>query len=326
MAAAVRSLAGGLSRLVTVDVFVPGDGPPVADGAFDLTRLRAPSHAVWPSPDEAPTPRVRYGAVLVEADDHDARALARSMTSGAPVLAVGRADRAPAEAMLAVDLVDDATDASSGEVAHPSRAAEPTVHGVGCYARIHPGAAQRRHYGLRTTPDYLLVLGDRVGTPASPWPSKRVGWVLARFPRRHVVVVECGVARVWRSRSRVTEFEVHTRMDLWILIARAVGMVDLLPGDVFARECVEALRYRVPVVVPAGSAADGLVRRGGALSFASTAELLSCVDAFAEPATREALASTGVAIADHWYGDPGGLVSRLGDALASVGAGPARAG
>ena len=316
MAAAVRSIAGAFSRLAAVDVFVPGDASRRDDGAFDLTPLGAPAGTGWPATSAgnlaarfpAPgTPR-HFRAVLVEAGDDGARALAASLAPGAPVLSVGRAEGAT-DARLAVDLVPGTGTA---------RLSAPGVHPTGLYARVHLGASSRRHYGLRSTPGYVLVLGDRPGAPTSPWPSGRVRWLLARFARRYLVVVEGGVARVWRSRSCVTAFEVHTRMDLWILMARAAGVVDLRPGEVFARECVESLRYGVPVAVPAGSAAEGLTRSGGGLRFSSTAELLSCVDALFDPATRETFGSKGKEVVDHWYGDPDGLVTRLAGALASL--------
>jgi hypothetical protein len=305
MAAAMRSIAGALSRVADVDVVVPGDGPRVADGAFDLTPAGGPARDRWPEPEHvAPAPQ-RHEVVLVEAADEDGRALAASMAPGAAVWTVGRTGRAEG-ALLAVDVTGYAEE---GEVPFPG------LHRVGLYARIHPGARVRRHYGLRSIPEYLLVLGDRLGIPTGPWPSARVRWVLARFPRRHVVVVEGGTARVWRSRSCVAEFGVHTRTDLWILMARAIGVVDMLPGEVFARECVEALRYGTPIAVPAGSAADGLARSGGGLRFSSTTELLACVDALIDPPTRHALSSTGKRLADRWYGDPQGLVARLAKVL-----------
>lgn len=315
MAAAVRSVAGAVSRLVPVDVFVPG-GRPRADGAFDLTPVGWPQDAAagpWPAalPAARATTTGRYRAVLVETGDRGAHELAASLAPDAPVLSVGRARRTPGQ-HLAVDL------APEGEPAGPA----PEVHRSGLYARVHPGASARRHYGLRAVPDYLLVLGNRPGAPSSRWPSEMVRWMLARFPRRHVVVVEGGVARAWRSRSCVEEFGVHTRMDLWILMARASAMVDLLPGEVFARECVESLRYGVPVAVPAGSVAGGLALGGGGLQFSSTAELLTCVDALSDPATGETLGAAGKALADHWYGDAEGLIWRLAGALNSLGGPP----
>ena len=305
MAAAVRSVAGALSRLADVDVFVPGDGPRVGDGAFDLIPLGGPRRDRWPLPERvAPTP-LPYGAVLVEAEDVDGRVLAESLAPGAHVWAVGRTGSAPG-ALLTVDL-NASTSTGPISARGPSR--------VGLYARIHAGARARRHHGLRSIPEYLLVFGDRLGTTMSRWPSARVRWMLARFPRVHVVVVEGAIARAWRSRSCVAELDVHTRMDLWILMARALGVVDLFPGDVFARECVEALRYGVPVAVPEGSAANGLVDNGGGMRFSSTADLLTCVDALMDPETRQALSSSGKETADRWYGDPHGLVTRLARVL-----------
>ncbi len=301
MAAALRSIAGALSRVADVDVVVPGDGPRIADGAFDLTPVGGPARDRWPAPDRVAAAPARYRAVLIEAADVGGRELAASIARGAPVWAVGRTGSSKG-ALLAVDLQ---ASAEEGELRAPG------LHRVGLYARVHPGASTRRHYGLRSTPEYLVVLGDRLGMPKSPWPSERIRWLLARFSRRHVVVLEGGVARVWRSRSCVAEFGVHTRMDLWILMARALGVVDLRPGDVFARECVEALRYGVPIAVPVGSAADGLARSGGGLRFSSTAELLASVDALFDPPTRQTLSAVGKQVADRWYGDPDSLVARL---------------
>ncbi len=296
IAEAVRSIAGALSRLAPVDVFVPGDGASFADGAFDVTPIGG-----------ARAPRVRYEAVVVEAGRRGDGELVRSagsLAAGAPVLAVGGA-RFTVDGVLDVGL--DGADGGAGTA--------PAVHHVGLYARVHPDARSRRHDGLGGIADYLLVLGDHPGVPATPNPSRRTRWLLARFARQHVVVVEGGVARAWRSRSCVAQFDVHTRMDLWILMAQSKGVVDLLPGDVYARECVEALRLGVPIVVPGGSAADRLASAAGGMRFTSTAELLSCAEALDDPATRTALASFGREVADRWYGDPHAVVARLAGAL-----------
>ncbi len=353
-AVATRSVAGALSRLAAVDVFVPGEGPAFADGAFEVTHLATSLDGEQTRAEELGAALAGYRAVLVEAGDGASGddvaatcAAAVSSTADVPVLSVGAARRVGTDdgggrradaaiGLLAVDFDGDpeldfdgdpALDPDGDPALDPVDAggrarggqdttSTPAVHRVGMYARIDPGAKSRRHYGLGAVPAYLLVLGDRTGTPATPWPSERARWLLARFPREYVVVVEGGAARAWRSRSCVARFEVHTRMDLWILMAQARAVVDLLPGDVFARECVESLRYGVPVAVPAGSAASGFARAGGGLSFSSTAELLSCVEALADPHTRTAIASAGQTLAERWYGDPDGLVRRLDDALA----------
>ncbi|MDA8313447.1 MAG: hypothetical protein M0Z46_23090 [Actinomycetota bacterium] len=325
--AALRSVAGALSRIAAVDVYVDGDGTPFADGAFDVTPLGG-----------ARTPRSPYRAVLVEAGDGGVGRLARSVASAspeAPVLSVGIA-RTPVDGILDVRLQASGGEASGGQASggqasggeasareasaregggEASGARRPGALHVGLYARVDPGARERRHHGLDRVPEYLLVLGDRVGVPTTPWPSERLRWLLARFAREHVVVVEGGVARAWRSRSCVAEFGVHTRMDLWILMARAWGLVDLLPGEVYARECVESLRYGVPIVVPEGSVAARLARAGGGVRFTSTAELLGAVATIADPLTRATLGAAGRRVADRWYGDPDGLVARLAGVL-----------
>ncbi len=299
---AARSIAGALSRLAAVHVFVPGTGAQFADGAFDPAPIGA-----------APRPFTPYRAVVVEtADGDDGEQVAASVASlarGAPVLSVGAASFA-VDGVLDVGLGEDGG-AGGGDRGRGA----PAVHHVGLYARVHPGATGRRHYGLGSLGDYVLVLGDRPGVPSTPSPSDRARWLLSRFARSYVVVLEGGVARAWRSRSCVARFDVHTRMDLWILMAQAWAVVDLLPGGVYARECVESLRYGVPIVVPGGSAADRLARASGGMRFTSTADLLSCVEALGDPTTRETLASAGRDAADRWYGDPHGLIARLAVAL-----------
>lgn len=333
---AVRSVAGALTRLAAVDIFVPEEPVPDAArarGSAD-NRGSADSTPRWPDGAfevstlpriEAAAPRpARIGAVLVEAGAPDAMELARTHFSGVPLVAVGAATACSAiaesgsERDLAACIAVDLPASPSLPPGAGAGAGRGALHRTGLYLRIHPDARTRRHYGVRAVPPYLLVLGERAGTDRTRWPSARVRWLLARFPREHVAVIEGAVARVWRSRSCVARFEVHTRMDLWLLLAGARVVVDLLPGAVFAREPVEALRYGVPVVVPCGSPADGLVAAGGGLGFSSTAELLACVEEAVEPDRRATLAAAGKAVADHWYGDPGGLADRLREVLAGM--------
>ena len=70
---------------------------------------------------------------------------------------------------------------------------------------------------------------------------------------------------------------VYTRTDLWRLVAHALVTIDLAPGPIVARECVESLRFGTPIVVPVGSAAQPHADTGAGLSFTGYAELLACV-------------------------------------------------
>lgn len=313
---AVRGVAGALSRHADVDVLVPGPpGPRPGDGAFDLAGVGEPAPGRrWPvSPDPAWRAGAatgegpRYLLVLVDAGDDEAPALAARVAPGAPVVAVGTALDARASggagpaALLAVDL---RTSPGTGAAA------------VGLSVRVHPDAALLPHDGVRRTSPYLLVLGDRPGAaPSGDPPGELARWLLARFARGHVVVVDQSTAGIWRSRSLVGEFRVSTRMDLWRLIAHAWATVDLAPGHLYARECVESLRYGVPVVARAGSPADGLAAAGGAACFTGSAGLLDCVEALCDPDHRAGAAAAGRALASSWYGDPAAFVDRVARAL-----------
>lgn len=316
--AAVRSVVAALSRSYDVDLLVAGSPGHVAgDGAFDPIRLGEPPRgARWPPPEVAgrQVPSGPHRAVVVDEGDEEAGALAATVLPGVPVVAVGAATDGEHSAtgtptarpvpLLSVDLGDPGG---------------PDVHPVGLYARVHPDAKEHHHQAIGPIGPYLLVLGDRPGAVTyEEGPSDRVRWLLARFAGRHLVVVEAAGAIVWRSRSAVNVFRVHSRMDLWRLIARATATVDLCPGSLFARECVESLRYGVPVIAPAGSRFDAFVARGGGLSFTNTAELFACVEALDDEESRRRLGTAGGAIADEWYGKAEAFVARLAAALDKV--------
>lgn len=335
LAAAVRSLSGALSRCSAVDVLVPGGaGLGGADGAFDRVEIGLPAGGSrWPEAAAARfEPSGSCSAALVDDGDGEAVALARALMPGVPVLAVGRAHGTgvteepgrlgPGPAVTGVldvgaAVAPVAPDAAGAPDATGEGLSEAPCHRVGLYARVHPYAASRAHHELGAVAGYLLVLSDRAGAGA---PDAKARWLLARCARRHVVVVEGAVAHVWRSRSELFAFEVHSRMDLWRLMAHAWAVADLAPGPVYGRECVEAMRYGVPVVAPEGSAVEPLARVGALATFSGTAGLVRRVGSLEEPAARSRLASTGRSVADRWYGDPVALVDRLAGVLAALAA------
>jgi hypothetical protein len=163
---------------------------------------------------------------------------------------------------------------------------------------------------------YLLVLTDRSG-PASDGstPTPYAAWLAARFADRHLVVIEDAVASVWRWRSLRGLIEINTRADLWRILAHARVTVDLAPGPLISRECVESLRYGVPIVVPAGTPAARLAREGGGLWFRDPAELLTCVESLDDTGLRDALGRQGRAVADEWYGNPSCFSERVATAM-----------
>jgi len=317
-ATAVRSLAAALSRDAVVDVLsAEPTGARHADGAFERIGIGIPAEGTdWPDPRTGSIPALgRYDAVLVDDGDTYAFALARARLPAAEILVAG-GRRSPTWQGSRVTILDVGYhDAGASGVPTEVHGAD-RVLAVGLYLRVHPYAAEHHHHELQGATGYLLVLSGRGSSDATPaLPDGQVRWLLARFPRARVVVVEDAVATVWRARAPVNRFGVHTRMDLWRLLAHARATVDLCPGRLFARECVESLRYGVPVVVPRGTTADALVEAGGGIGFSTTATLLDAVAALLEPGAGQRAGRQGRWAVDRWYGDPAAFISRAASAL-----------
>jgi hypothetical protein len=185
---------------------------------------------------------------------------------------------------------------------------------IGLHVPINPLAATHRHNGLGFT-GYLLVLSDRVSPPDVSPPTPMVAWLTARFPDQEVVVVEDATAAVWRGRVLRGMVDVYTRTDLWRLVAHARVTVDLAPGPIIARECIESLRFGTPIVVPADSAARPHAEAGGGMTFAGYPELLAGVAHLFDDSVRAAMSSRGRRYADAHYGDQRAFVDSVSRAV-----------
>jgi hypothetical protein len=179
------------------------------------------------------------------------------------------------------------------------------------YVPVSTLAARHRHHGFGFT-GYHLVLA---GSAPEDDPPSAAAWLGAAFHDADVVVVSAAVASAWKGRALRGRVSVDTRMDLWRLMAHAAVCIDLEPGPLFARECVEALRFGTPVVVPeeAGAAAAH-ARAGGGATFADASELIAAVGELCSGPARAAASGSGRRYADDGFGDPARLVGQL-DAL-----------
>jgi hypothetical protein len=170
-------------------------------------------------------------------------------------------------------------------------------------------AEQSRHHGFGFT-DYLLVLSDRTGEHAAPPPP--AAWLTAAAPEAEVVVIEDAVASVWKGRALRGRVSVDTRTDLWRLLAHALVCVDLGPGPHIARECIEALRFGTPIVVPEGPGPAPIhARATGGATFRDASELLHAVDTFQNQSHRATVATASREYAETQYGNPAALVGRV---------------
>jgi hypothetical protein len=175
---------------------------------------------------------------------------------------------------------------------------------------VNPLAGAHRHRGLGFT-GYVLVLTDRPSTPAVDPPTPAAAWLTSRFHDQYVVVIEGGCAAVWRGRALRGVISIDSRTDFWRLLAHSAMTVDLAPGDVIARECIESLRFGTPIVVPGGTVGANHAASGGGLAFSSTWELLACVDQLLDETERKRFARDGNEYAESLYGDPSVFVNKV---------------
>ena len=145
-------------------------------------------------------------------------------------------------------------------------------------------------------------------------PPAAAAWLSAAFHRADVVVLEDAVASAWKGRTLRGKVPVDTRMDLWRLLAHANVCIDLAPGAHIARECVEALRFGTPVIVPDRPGPGAVhARSSGGATFQDASELLEAAASFQNEAHRAQVSAAARLYADTHYGDPAALVRRLRD-------------
>jgi hypothetical protein len=179
---------------------------------------------------------------------------------------------------------------------------------------VNPLAQLHRHHGFGFT-GYQLVLSDRAGIPADPPPA--VAWLSSAFPAAEIVLIGDGIASAWKGRALRGTVHVDTRMDLWRLLAHAAVCIDLAPGAHIARECIEALRFGTPIIVPDDSGPAVLhARAGGGATFGDPGELIASVTTLQDEAYRSAASETGRHYADARYGNTEAFVDRVRALLA----------
>lgn len=177
------------------------------------------------------------------------------------------------------------------------------------YVPVSEVATRHRHRGFGFT-GYQLVLAG--GLEPHDDPPAPVTWLSAAFHGCDIVVVAGGAASAWKGRALRGQACVDTRMDLWRLMAHASVCVDLEPGPLIARECIEALRLGTPIVVPemAGPAATH-ARASGSGTFGDPAELIEAVGTLSSSTRRAVASDSGRRYADAAFGDPERMVGQL---------------
>lgn len=169
--------------------------------------------------------------------------------------------------------------------------------------------------------DYAVVLtGVREASPE--WPSVLGRLLEARFAGRKLALVTS-------DSFTVMDEGIHKRppgtvkgSDFLRLMAWADVTVDLRPGRLFARRCLESLLYGTPVVVPATSRAQEHAKAGGGLWYEDPSDLLRFVDALLSSELGRQLGIQGKLYAESRYGSTDNFIDNV---VAASGLRPATA-
>jgi hypothetical protein len=187
------------------------------------------------------------------------------------------------------------------------------IHRVGAPMAANPNVLTEPD-ALLGASDYILVVTE-VGMKDDHQDAELSRLVQMRFADNPVGICYNDAFCAW-DRGRLTKgWPIERSSDLARLMAWARVTVDLRPGRLFARRCIESLLYGTPIVVPHDSRARQHAERGrGGLWFADPAELTWCVEGLLAPAARDALGAQGRAYAEAEYGSTDRFIHRVLDA------------
>ena len=303
LAYVTRSVAGAASRCARLKIFVQSECADIEpDGAFDVVGIQAEEHR-WPElGSERWYRRPHASSVwIIDEPSQDAIALLDAQQSESAVLTIGSSEGARGRPLPHLTM----TPASSAD----------TI-AFGPYVPVNPLATASRHTGFGFT-DYILVLTDRSGHPSVDDPTPDVAWLTSRFYDEYILVVEGGRAAAWKGRALRGVVDVHTRTDLWRLLAHARVTVDLGPGSIIGRECIESLRFGTPIVVPADSVAAEHTRSGGGRTFDDVGGLLEAVELLIDEQGREHTSRRALEYAT-FYADPRFSVGQMTKVLHGI--------
>jgi hypothetical protein len=184
------------------------------------------------------------------------------------------------------------------------------VHRIGAPLAANPSARSEPNTWVGTT-DYILVVTNSGSEEAHP-ETELSRLIRLRFPDNPVGVCHTDSFCAWHEGRLSQGWAVERASDMARLMAWARVTVDLHPGGLYARRCVESLLYGTPLVVPAISRArEHAQRGGGGLWFDSAAELTWCIEALLEPGVRSELGGQGKAYAEEEYGSTDRFIERV---------------
>lgn len=220
---------------------------------------------------------------------------------------------------VAFPLYDDLVERSSSVLAVTetervsiveSHGIEDKVHRIGAPLVANPSVLGEPNTWVGDNDTIMVLTGVTIGADHEETELSRL--LRLRFPDNPVGIVHSDAFDAWHQGRLNRGWAVERSSDLARLMAWARVTVDLRPGRLFARRCIDSLLYGTPIVVPHDSRAREHAERGrGGLWFASPAELTWCVEALLEPSTHDAFADQGVRYAEAEYGSTDRFIDRV---------------
>jgi len=162
------------------------------------------------------------------------------------------------------------------------------VHVVGLPAVTDTDGA----HGQSERSGVVVFTGHRAGDHDLPAALARL--VALALPRVGLTVVSTDVLTTWSGGvSAQSALPRGSRATRELLSASRVT-VDLRPGELLARRCIDSLVCGTPIVVPADSRGRQYAESGGCgLWFSPPGELIWCLEALADPGVSDRLGAQG---------------------------------
>ena len=184
------------------------------------------------------------------------------------------------------------------------------VHRIGIPAAANPSVLREPNTWVGETEYVLVITGaDTKGKEEEVALSRMLR---LRFPDNPVGIAATDAFSVWHQGRLSQGWPVERSSDMARLMAWARVTVDLRPGSLVARRCVESLLYGTPIIVPEDTRAKEHAELGrGGLWFSSPGELVWCVEAMLDNGTRHALGSQGSSYAEQRYGSTDAFIERV---------------
>ena len=194
-----------------------------------------------------------------------------------------------------------------------ARGGPSDVHRIGAPMAANPSALNEPNTWVGPTDYILVVTGTGWLEEGEETDLSRL--IRLRFPDNPVGIAHTDSFCAWHQGRLNQGWAIERSSDMARLMAWARVTVDLRPGRLFARRCVESLLFGTPIVVPDDSRAREHAERGrGGLWFSNPAELIWSVEALLEPATRETFSVQGRHYAEEEYGSTDRFIERVVDA------------